>query len=510
MSEESWFSRKHGKKWILIFSILFVNLLIIIGILFGIESYWGEINYYLADFIGLEVNYVLFIFLLIGIPMIYGLILLILSIRKIIRTDKLKPFLLHKILAIVLIIFFDLLLSVLIIIFGEEAILVFSLFENAIMFIYLGLFIGLFIVLYPILGYLGKLVRHFSKHKRFTGAEKKFFVVILCVSFCYGVGLGLPFLNPPINVIAGDLPAKPLVVAHRGAAHIAPENTLVAGELAANLSAYGWEIDVQVSYDGIPFLMHDETLKRTTNVTAQFPGREDEPASNFTIAELKQLDAGSWFVEKDPYRALAKGLVTPAQIQLYRNAKIPTLEEVVNLTRDHGFILDVDLKGVPNDHPNYSNYFNICLSYLKAGGIDDKIIVQTGNQEWLNITQIEAPNMITGLTMSTRDPLSVEEFEATGYDIVNFHHSVSYNVIRSFTAANIPVRVWTVDSAPRFSQLWCANVTYVITNEPHLFVPMDRPTWYLHMNTYLVFWLVILLFGVVYVFTLKEASAKRN
>ncbi|MHA1427425.1 MAG: glycerophosphodiester phosphodiesterase family protein [Candidatus Helarchaeota archaeon] len=508
MAEDNWFSRKQGKKWILVFVILFVNLLIIEGILVGIDSYWGEINYYLAVFIGPEINYVLVLFLLIGVPMVYGLILLILNIRKFIKADRINPHLVHKIFAIAFIIFFDLLLGALIFLFGEEAALVSSLFENVMMFIYLSVFVGLFILLYPILGYLGKLVRHFSKHKHFTGTEKKFFVVIVCISVGYGLGLGLPFFYPPINVITGDLPAKPLVVAHRGASHLAPENTLIAGELAANLSAYGWEIDIQISYDGIPFLMHDDTLKRTTNVSAQFPGRENEPASNFTIDELKQLNAGSWFVERDPYRAIAKGLVTPAQIQQYRNAKIPTLEEAVNLTRDYGLILDADFKGAPVGHPYYATYFNICLNVLKAAGIDSHIIIQTGNRDYLNITQAEAPDMITGLTMSTSNPLSIEEFQAMGYDIANFHHSVPYTVIQAYTSANIPVRVWTVDNIGRFSQLWCANVTFVITNEPHIFVPMIRPLWYLHINTYLIFWLVILLFGLVYVFTLKGSIVK--
>ena len=51
------------------------------------------------------------------------------------------------------------------------------------------------------------------------------------------------------------------------------------------------------SYDGVPFLMHDTTLKRTTNVDEVFPDRVGEPASMFNISDLNQLDAGSWFLK---------------------------------------------------------------------------------------------------------------------------------------------------------------------------------------------------------------------
>ena len=76
---------------------------------------------------------------------------------------------------------------------------------------------------------------------------------------------------PPTPVLRGTLPDKPLLIAHRGAAALAPENTLAAAQLAADLGVFGQETDVQMSADGMLFLMHDDTLARTTNVEAVFP-----------------------------------------------------------------------------------------------------------------------------------------------------------------------------------------------------------------------------------------------
>jgi len=78
-----------------------------------------------------------------------------------------------------------------------------------------------------------------------------------------------------------------MVVAHRGFSSIAPENTLIAYRKAIGAGARLAECDVQLSSDGVPVLMHDETLKRTTGV--------DRPVGDLTAKELQALDAGAWF-----------------------------------------------------------------------------------------------------------------------------------------------------------------------------------------------------------------------
>lgn len=91
---------------------------------------------------------------------------------------------------------------------------------------------------------------------------------------------------------------EPLLIGHRGAAGTAPENTVSAFKDARSSHADYFEIDVQLSADGVPFLFHDDTPARTTNVEEVFPGRENDPITSFTWAELQQLDAGSYFSDK--------------------------------------------------------------------------------------------------------------------------------------------------------------------------------------------------------------------
>lgn len=113
------------------------------------------------------------------------------------------------------------------------------------------------------------------------------------------------------------------LIAHRGASAYAPENTLPAYRLALRQGADYVEQDLQITRDGVLVCLHDLTLERTTDVAKVFPGRfRKEPGgtrrwyvSDFTLAEVKQLDAGAWFGEK------------------FRGTRIPAWQEAIEEIR---------------------------------------------------------------------------------------------------------------------------------------------------------------------------------
>ena len=95
--------------------------------------------------------------------------------------------------------------------------------------------------------------------------------------------------------------ARPLIVAHRGDSFYAPENTLEAARIGWETGADAWEFDVHLSRDGVPVVIHDESLLRTTDVARRFA---DDPrvgagflVSHFDLSEIHSLDAGSWFLD---------------------------------------------------------------------------------------------------------------------------------------------------------------------------------------------------------------------
>lgn len=111
------------------------------------------------------------------------------------------------------------------------------------------------------------------------------------------------------------------VIAHRGASFNAPEETEPAYLLARDLGADYLEADIQRTKDGVLIALHDDTLERTTDVAKVFPGREKHNVETFTLAELRKLDAGSWFNIKYPEKA-RKSFV---------GLKILTLEELLRI-----------------------------------------------------------------------------------------------------------------------------------------------------------------------------------
>jgi len=121
--------------------------------------------------------------------------------------------------------------------------------------------------------------------------------------------------------------AKKTLIAHRGASAYAPEHTIEAYKLALAQGSEFVEQDLAVTKDGVLVCIHDLTLDRTTNVEEVFPDRYTEELSggtrvkrwlvhDFTLAEIKRLDAGSWFDRK------------------FAGATIPTFQEAIDAVRD--------------------------------------------------------------------------------------------------------------------------------------------------------------------------------
>ena len=119
-------------------------------------------------------------------------------------------------------------------------------------------------------------------------------LIIITLNSCSKVGNELN---------SNNMVVKNAVIAHRGMPRHAPEETAPSYWLAKKLGADYLEADLQRTKDGVIICLHDNNLKRTTNIEEVYPKRADDPASKFTLAELKKLDAGSWFNKANPAQA---------------------------------------------------------------------------------------------------------------------------------------------------------------------------------------------------------------
>ena len=196
---------------------------------------------------------------------------------------------------------------------------------------------------------------------------------VLTVSL--GIIVGIPIVAMLISWIisspySGEELAKekgfryPLVIAHRGASELAPENTVASFTLARELGADYVETDVQRTKDGVLIVFHDDDPERTTSVKQVFPGREKEPIGSFTYQELRQLEVGSWFNTTFPARARKK----------FAELRIPTFEEYIDaLTEgDNRPGLFIELKN-PANYPGVEQQIVDVL--IQRGILDDNAAV---------------------------------------------------------------------------------------------------------------------------------------
>ena len=249
----------------------------------------------------------------------------------------------------------------------------------------------------------------------------------------------------------------PTLIAHRGACNLAPENTLAAFELATTLGADGLETDIQISLDGVPFLMHDTTLGRTTDIHRLYPGRTRQSASRFTWLELQRLDAGAWFDQRGP--------IDPGQggRSRYAGERIPQLGDVLEVVRRASLAFIFDLRRPPTDHPFHREYFDVVFKTIKAARIDEQVWFLVGPRRaaWLRNT---TPAMRRVVGADGHRPPDAQGLVNHGYQAVNIDLAAPGEAIAAYRRAGLWVNVYVVDDPDIAQALVADGVTSLTTN----------------------------------------------
>ncbi|MER6674384.1 glycerophosphodiester phosphodiesterase family protein [Streptomyces sp. NPDC000983] len=268
--------------------------------------------------------------------------------------------------------------------------------------------------------------------------------------------LGTAALLSPTAVARADAPgAPPTVLAHRGASAHAPENTLAAVDRAAELGVAWVENDVQRTRDGELVVVHDDNLRRTTDVEEVFPGRAPWKVKDFTAAEIARLDAGSWF--------------GPA----YAGARVPTLKQYVDrVDRNHQKLL-LEIKN-PALYPGIEQQTLKVLGnegWLEPGHLAGRLIVQSFSAKSVRTVHELKPGVRTGF-LGTPDVAELPDY-AEFADLINpAHGSLSVGYVAAVHAFSGPhdrpleVLAWTVDTAADARRVAGYGVDGIISNRP--------------------------------------------
>lgn len=266
--------------------------------------------------------------------------------------------------------------------------------------------------------------------------------------------------------------ATTLNIAHRGARSLAPENTLAAARRALEIGADLWELDVAMTSDGEPFVVHDDTLDRTSNAAEVFPDRK--PWSNylFTLEEIKRLDFGSWFVAKDPFKQIAAGNVSETEQESFRGEKAPTLREALAFTRDRAWRVNVEIKdltGTPGD----ALVVEKVVALVQELGLVDSVLISSFNLAYIEQVKRADPRIATAalVAKAVPDPAALlRGLNAEAYNPkVGEIRPADISALRD---QGFDVYVWTVNDEKVMRDLIAARVSGIFTDFPQHLKPL--------------------------------------
>jgi glycerophosphoryl diester phosphodiesterase len=374
---------------------------------------------------------------------------------------------------------------------------------------YFRLFIDTLILL-GVAVLLGLWVRKALMDRKAAGNEPNFLPILFSILVLIVLWV-IALVYPPDSVYKGTLPAKPFIIAHRGASMLAPENTIASANLAADLGVYGLETDIHISSDGMPFLLHDDTFVRTTDVEQVFPDRATDRAEYFTLAEATKLNAGKWFVERDPYGTISSGEVSDSQIDEYLVQTIPTLTDELNIVRQNSLAFIYDVKQPPSDQPYAQSFFEICLNEIHAAGIDPQVWVLV-TEDQIALVRSIGPEMNLADGADYQAPPSVDELIAAGYQIVNVEYGLSKDWISKYQEAGLWVNLYTIDEPWQYSRLWLLEVDSITTSNVQTMMELASPVFALTYGKYLLLWglIGILSLGLVLGLTIPVFRQSKN
>ncbi len=241
-------------------------------------------------------------------------------------------------------------------------------------------------------------------------------------------------------------PHTPLILGHRGASAYAPENTLVAFRLALEQGADGVELDVTLSADGVPVVIHDDTVDRTTDGQGA--------VHVLTLAQLKQLDAG--------YRAKFG--------EQFAGERLPTLAEVFEALGARA-IINVELKRDPSPDKALAQKV---AALIAAHNMERRVIVSSFDYD--NLRRVRALNaaLALGLLYDPTEPTRIAQaWLAAGvraeahHPYFHLHNALTRGLYR---ARGGRVNVWTVNTEADLRKQMALGVDGLITNCPDVAV----------------------------------------
>ena len=213
---------------------------------------------------------------------------------------------------------------------------------------------------------------------------------------------------------------EPLIIGHRGASAVALENTIAAFEAAIAAGADGIEFDVRLSRDGVPVIIHDDTLSRTHGVRRR--------VVDLTAEEL-------------------------------RSVGVPSLRELFELMTGNSLLLCLEIKSREPELPE------LCCRMVREFGFEERVIVECFDLDVLRPIQLRTAALFEPRIYPDRN--LIERALAVGATALALHHKLAKAMlVEKAKAASLMVVVWTVDDPGWVARARVMGIEALITNDP--------------------------------------------
>ena len=218
---------------------------------------------------------------------------------------------------------------------------------------------------------------------------------------------------------------EPLIIGHRGASAVAPENSMAAFEAAIEAGADGIEFDVHLSRDGVPVIIHDDTLQRTHGLRKR--------VADMTADELREV-------------------------------RVPSLRDLFELMVPNDMLLCLELK------ESSAELAKECVTLVTEFSFNERVIVECFDLRMLQEIKGLKTAALFGRGIYT-EKVIVDRTLAVGASVLAPHHSlVTRSLIEKAKLAGLTIVVWTVDSPAWVAQARVMGVEAIITNDPAMMI----------------------------------------
>ena len=239
----------------------------------------------------------------------------------------------------------------------------------------------------------------------------------------------------------------PLIIGHRGASAVAPENTMAAFREAIAVGADGIEFDVRLTRDGVPVVIHDSSLRRTGGLSQRI--------ADVTWAELAKVDVGSWFSRS------------------FANESVPSLENLFTFFRSNNSTLYLEMKCDSADE--YAPLAEACCRMIAKHAFKERVMIECFQLPALRIVrEIDSGIKTVALfepSISNPSVLSDQRIIDKAIDVgavaLALHHRLARkNLVKKAKDAGLHVAVWTVDDPAWLERARTIGIDALITNDP--------------------------------------------